>query len=290
MEKQDYDVIIIGGGPAGASTALYAARGGLSTLLLHNGNSALHKAECIQNFYGAGAISGDKLYDLGVEQARAVGATVINDQATFVSFDGNEFSVSLPKTVIKAKRLVMATGSARKTANIPGLKDLEGKGVSYCAVCDAFFYRKKSVGVLGAGEFAQHEYNALKNVVGSVVLLTDGAEPSFEADNVDTRKIERVLENGGRFSGVKFEDGEQKELSGLFVALGVLGSQSLCKSLGVFTSDDGSVKVDENGMTNVKGLYAAGDCTGGVKQIAKATADGMRVGLSLIADLKGAQK
>ena len=291
MEKQsDYDVIIIGGGPAGASAALYAVRGGLSVALLHSGASALHKAECIQNFYGAGAIAGGELYDAGIEQARSVGARIINDQATFASFDGDEFCVSTPRGDIKAKRLVIATGSARKTADITGLKELEGKGVSYCAVCDAFFYRKRSVGVLGAGEFAEHEYNALKPVVGSVVLLTDGKEPCFAAEKVDTRKIVRVVENGGRLSGVMFEDGGEIELAGLFVALGVLGSHSLCKSLGVFTDGDGAVKVDENGMTNIKGLYAAGDCTGGIKQIAKATADGMRVGLSLIADLRGEKK
>lgn len=291
MEKTFvYDVIIIGGGPAGVSAALYASRGGLSVAVLTDGLSALRKAESIQNFYGTGEVSGDKLYLAGVEQARAVGASVIEGQATFASFDGNEFRVDSPKQTLKSKRLVIATGAERKTARFSGLKELDGKGVSYCAVCDAFFYRKKKVGVLGAGEFAEHEYNALKSVAGEVVLLTDGAEPSFTADNIDKRKIKRVVEKGGRVGGVEFEDGGTLELAGLFVALGVLGSNALCKALGVFTESDGSIKVDANGMTNIKGLYAAGDCTLGIKQVAKAVADGMKVGLSIIADLRGTTK
>lgn len=291
MEKNDiYDVIIIGGGPAGASAALYAARGGVSVAVLTDGRSALHKAESIQNFYGTGAVSGDKLYLTGIEQAQSVGAEVIESQVTFASFDGNEFRVDCPERTLKAKRLVIATGAERRTARLSGLKELDGKGVSYCAVCDAFFYRKRKVGVLGAGEFAEHEYNALKSVVGEVVLLTDGQEPCFPAENVDTRKLKRVVEKDGRVGGVEFEDGDVLELSGLFVALGTLGSNALCKSLGVFTEADGSIKVDANGMTNIKGLYAAGDCTLGIKQVAKAVADGMKVGLSLIADLRGTTK
>ena len=132
-----YDVIIIGGGPAGVSAALYAVRGGLATAIIHSGSSALHRAERIENYYGSGALSGADLYDRGIEQARALGVAVIDGQATFAQTDGEVFTVSATVGEYKAKRLVVATGAARKTVDIAGLKDYEGKGVSYCAVCDA---------------------------------------------------------------------------------------------------------------------------------------------------------
>ena len=281
-----YDVIIIGGGPAGVSAALYAMRGGLATAIIHSGSSALHRAERIENYYGSGALSGADLYDRGIEQARALGVAVIDGQATFAQTDGEVFTVSATVGEYKAKRLVVATGAARKTVDIAGLKDYEGKGVSYCAVCDAFFYRKKRVGVIGAGEFAEHEYSAIKNVAGATYLLTDGETPSFTADNVATDRIARVIGRDGRVGGVAFEDGTELELDGLFVAVGVLSSGAIAKSIGAFTDVNGAIITDEKGMTNVAGLYAAGDCTVGVKQVGKAVADGMTVGIALINDLK----
>lgn len=281
-----YDVVIIGGGPAGVSAALYAVRGGLATAILHSGASALHRAERIENYYGSGALSGADLYDRGIEQARALGVAVIDGQATFAQTDGEVFTVSATVGEYKAKRLVVATGAARKTVDIAGLKDYEGKGVSYCAVCDAFFYRKKRVGVIGAGEFAEHEYSAIKNVAGATYLLTDGETPSFTADNVATDRIARVIGRDGRVGGVAFEDGTELELDGLFVAVGVLSSGAIAKSIGAFTDVNGAIITDEKGMTNVAGLYAAGDCTVGVKQVGKAVADGMTVGIALINDLK----
>lgn len=288
MANNNFDVIIIGGGPAGASTALYAARGGLTVALLHNGLSALHRAERIENFYGAGTIGGAELYSRGLEQARAVGATVVECIVTSARFDGESFTVTANGGEYVGRRLVIATGAERRRADIEGLRELEGKGVSYCAVCDAFFYRKKRVGVLGAGEFAAHEYGALGGIVGEAILLTNGEKPTFAAENVREQKIARLLrsEETGKLCGVEFTDGDRLALDGLFVALGVMGSNALCKSLGVMTDECGAILTDEHGMTNVDGLYAAGDACVGIKQIGKAVADGVTVGTSVVADLK----
>lgn len=284
----NYDVIIIGGGPAGVSAALYIVRGGRSVLLVHNGVSALHKAELIQNYYGTGEISGAALYDVGIEHARRVGACVVNAQVTFVEFDHGVFTVKTETGDYAARRLIIATGSPRKKADIEGIAELDGKGVSYCAVCDAFFYRKKRVGVIGAGAFAEHEYYALKNVVGDAFLLTDGDSPSFEVDKdrVYTAKIARITERDGRVGGVEFEDGTSIPLDGVFIALGSMGSASMAKTLGILTDKSGDIKTDGYGRTNIGGLYAAGDCTVGIKQIGKAVVDGMNVAFGVIADIK----
>lgn len=283
--KNSFDVIIIGGGPSGVSAALYTARGGLSVAVIHNGVSALHRAREIENFYGAGRVSGATLYETGLGQAAAVGARVISDQVTFVRSDEDGFTVTTVGGEYFARRLVAATGADRARANIAGLSDYEGRGVSYCAVCDAFFYRKKRVGVVGAGEFAEHEYNAIKPVAGEATLLTNGEEPSFFAERTITCGIARVF-GDERLRGVELADGTRLELDGLFVALGVMGSSALCKSVGVFTDGGGAIKVDGRGMTNVRGLYAVGDCTNGIKQIGKAVSDGIAVGLNIIEDLK----
>lgn len=286
---KEYDVIIIGGGPAGASCALYCARGGLDALMLYGGASALCRAELIQNFYGAGTVTGKELYARGIEQAKGVGCDVKNEEATFASFDGERFVVSTAAGEYAGKRLAIATGAARKSADIAGLKELEGKGVSYCAVCDAFFYRKKRVGVLGNGEFARHEYEVLKRSAAEVVLFTNGGEASFDASPVFTQKLKRVSSGAdGKVNGAELDDGTVVAVDGLFVALGVLGSSAIAKSMGVLTDPSGAILTDSNGMTNVAGLYAAGDCTVGIKQVAKAANDGMNVAMAIIKDLKGA--
>ena len=277
-----FDVIIIGGGPAGVSAALYAARGGMSVCVVHNKKSALHSAKRIENYYGTGAVEGAALYDAGLVQAESVGAVVISDEVTFAEFDGKRFVVTAVGGKYSAARLVVATGASHTRSKIEGLDKLEGKGVGYCAVCDGFFYRKKAVGVLGAGDYAEHEHNVLCGFAGKTYLLTDGAVPSFSAADTIDKKISRArVGENGRFCGVEFVDGTTLELDGLFVALGVLGSSAIAKSMGVFTDERGAIKVDGNGMTNVAGLYAAGDCTSGIKQIGRAVADGMTVGTAL---------
>ena len=283
-----YDCIVIGGGPSGATAAVYAVRGGLSAAIIDGGGSALLRAENVQNYYGFSSISGAELYRAGLAQAASVGADVIDGQVTFVESDGSVFTVTTTRGVFRGRRVVIAVGaSGMRPAGIAGLKELEGKGVSYCAVCDGFFFRKKRVGVIGAGEYAKHEYDTLKAVAGEAVLLTNGETPTWRADKEYTEKIARMIERDGRCGGVEFANGETLELDGVFAAIGVMGGTGLAKSMGAFIDERGFVLVDGRGMTNVPGLYAAGDCTPGTKQIGKAVADGITAGLSIVAELRG---
>lgn len=286
-EERIYDAAILGCGPSGASAAIYIARGNKTVCVIDGGASALLKAHSIQNYYGVGTVSGEELFNAGVAQVKDVGATVIRDLVTSCSYDGDGFTVSLEcGDKIKSRTLVIATGAARATADIDGLKSFEGRGVSYCAVCDAFFYRKKIVGVIGAGGYAEHELAALKNVVGEVYLFTNGDKPSFSTDvKVYTQKILRIV-GGDRASGVVLDDGTEVSVDGVFVALGVLGAVGIAKSVGVLTDGNGEIIVDGRGMTNIDGLYAIGDCTAGIKQVARAVNDGMIVGTDILKRLK----
>ncbi len=288
--KKIYDAIIIGGGPAGVSASLYAARGGLDVCILHTGMSALHKAKRIENYYGPGAVSGKALYDSGIVHAKSLGVEVIEAQATSVSGGADNFTVTSTAGELTSRRLVIATGAARKTADIPGVREYEGRGVSYCAVCDAFFVRGKRAAVLGSGEFAEHECGVLSSVCSEVLLLTDGAKAAAVPSGVRviTEKIARADGNGGRLDKVIFESGAALNVSALFVALGVMSAADIAKSMGVITDKSGAIATDARGMTNIEGLYAAGDCTAGIRQVGKAVSDGITVGMSLIKELKKA--
>ncbi len=277
------DVIILGLGPAGISAALYTARAALDTLVFGREGGSLAKTDHIENYYGfAEPVSGRELLHNGAAQARRVGAKLVEDEAVGIAYDG-EFAVSTASETYRAPYLVLATGSQRRAPNLPGLAEFEGRGVSYCAVCDGFFYRKKNVAVLGAGDYALHEAKELLPLAAKVTILTDGKEP--EADfppemAVETRKL-AALTGDGSLHGVRFTDGTELASDGLFVALGVAGSVDFARKLGVETNGS-SVSVDENRQTNVPGLYAAGDCTGGLLQISKAVCDGAIAGTSIV--------
>ena len=286
------DILIIGSGPAGISAALYAARAGMDTLVVSSGQSALFKAHMIENYYG-GSIPGDELYEKGMAQAKALGIEIKEDQVVGLGFDG-DFIVTGEKSQYKAKAVIIATGSSRKAPPLPGLSEFEGRGVSYCAVCDGFFHRGKNVAVLGSGTYALHEAMELSPIAESVTILTDGQAPEFSLPDsvtnisVDTGKI-KELTGEELLSSVVFEDGKALDVSGVFVAIGTAGSSDLARKLGAVTE---GTKIAVNGemATNIPGLYAAGDCTPGMLQVAKAVYQGAEAATSAIKFVRSQNK
>jgi thioredoxin reductase (NADPH) len=281
-------IIIIGKGPAGISCALYTTRAGVETLIIGKGTGSLEKAEKIENYYGLPApLSGKELSEDGVEQAKRLGAQIIDEEVVGINYLGS-FVVKTEAGEYAADSVVIATGSPRKTPKIKGILELEGRGVSYCAVCDAFFYRGKNVCVIGSGEYALSEAHELKPIVASVTLLTDGAEPSAEVpQGVEViKKPIQELSGEDRIEKVVFKDGTSIETDGLFVAYGSAGSADLARKLGVFTEGN-KITVSEGMATNIPGLFAAGDCIGGMLQVAKAVYDGAKAGTEAVKFLRG---
>ncbi len=340
MEK----VIIIGAGPAGISAALYTVRGNLDPLVINNGIGALEKAEKIENYYGLEhPLSGQELYDTGIAQAKALGVRILDAQVLGVGgFD--TFVVKTTEGEFETQSLILATGSKRAAPKIPGVKEFEGKGVSYCAICDAFFYRGKDVAVLGNGDFAMHEAKELSNTASTVTIYTNGEEPEFTPEeniSVNTMKIQSVegddLVSGIRLAPdvqaqeIKAEAGQQvndfcpadgvfiamgtagsteiarlvsgirlapdvqaQEIKaeagqqvndfcpadGVFIAMGTAGSTEIARQMGAELTEKGNIKVNENMETTIPGLYAAGDCTGGLLQVAKAVYEGAQAGIN----------
>lgn len=273
------NIVIIGSGPAGVSAALYAARAGVETTVLTKGPGALDRAELIQNYYGfAEPISGAELERRGIEGAKALGVQFVTTEAVGLTYM-DKLTVETLAGDFSADAVILATGASRAAPHIPGLVGLEGHGVSYCATCDAFFYRGKDVAVLGSGEYALHEVQALLPVVKSVTLLTNGSPltASFPPEvTVCPEKANAIL-GEERVRGVELSGGKTVALSGVFVALGVAGSTALARKLGAEV-DGNRILVDEHMQTTLPGLYAAGDCTGGLLQVAKAVYEGALAG------------
>ena len=282
------EIVIIGSGPAGVSAALYAARAGAKTTVLTRGHGALDRAELIQNYYGfAEPISGAELERRGIEGAKAVGVEFVTTEAVGLTYT-DRLTVETLAGDFPADAVILATGASRAAPRIPGLAGLEGHGVSFCATCDAFFYRGKDVAVLGSGEYALHEAQALLPVVKSVTLLTGGAPLTAQFPPevaVRTESVEAIL-GEERVTGVQLPGGETLEVSGVFVAQGVAGSTALARKLGAEVEGN-RIVVDERMQTTLPGLYAAGDCTGGLLQVAKAVYEGAVAGTEAAKAVRG---
>lgn len=282
-----YQAVIIGGGPAGVSAALYLARANIKTAIVENGPGALARAHKIENFYGIAA-SGIKLYAEGLEQARSLGVDIIQDEVLAVEYyDSFVLTLKHAAEPLPAPALILATGTKNVTLNLPGLVELEGKGISYCAVCDGFFFRKKKLAVLGHGAFALHEAEYLRHIAAEVTVLTNGQDDSAaKAAGFATLTTPVTAVTGSeRLEAVHFADGSELEVSGLFIALGTADSTDMARKLGA-QLDGRFINVDADGATNIPGLFAAGDCIGGLKQVAKAVHDGARAGLAAIKFLR----
>ncbi len=282
--------IIIGSGPAGISAALYLQRSGkVQTVVISKGIGALAKAEKIENFYGfPEPISGRELHENGIEGAKRLGVQFIEEEVVSLSYNAEMHPiVSTTQQDYSADAVLIATGTSRKTVPIKGLKEHEGKGVSYCAVCDAFFFRKKPVCVIGNGEYAVHEAEVLASTSGSVTILTNGLKMASEVPESIAVIGKKIISVNGEVTveSVQFEDGDTLEVKGVFVALGVAGSGELARKVGAET-ENGRIKVNEKMQTNLPGLYAAGDCTGGMLQVYKAVYDGATAGLAMLEYLK----
>lgn len=273
-----YDVIVIGNGPAGISSAIYAKRNNLNVLVISKQESNLLLADKIENYYGfEKPISGKDLYEQGIKQAENLNISLVNEEVVDITFMGN-YEVSTSSNKYEAKTVIVSTGANRMAPRIKGLKEFEGRGVSYCAVCDGFFYRKKDVAVLGNKEYALHEINVLKQFANSVTLLTNGLEFNLDDNvNLNLRKIKEIKGNEV-VEEIVFEDDSTLKTSGLFVAVGVASSLDFARKLGAEIQNNKLV-VNELMQTNLPGLYACGDAVKGTPQIAKAVYEGMVAGM-----------
>ena len=285
MEK----LIIAGAGPAGVSAALYAVRSGITPLVLHKGGGALEKAVKIENYYGLPhPVTGAELYKNGLKQLESFQVPVVEEELLAVEYDG-DYTVRTTEHTYHSKALILATGAKRNPLALKELKKYEGSGISYCAVCDGFFYRGKEVAVLGNGPYALHEAKVLERLAAKVTTPTNGKEADFNGEDTASIQIEtkKVISAGGdeTLSYVQLEDESRLPISGLFVALGTADSTDIARKLGLIIENN-HILIEPDTSTPLPGLYAAGDCTGGMLQIAKAVYEGAMAGTRAVNYLK----
>ena len=283
--KEMYDIIIIGAGPAGISASLYAKRANMNVLVIYKGTSNLENATKIENYYGfPDGITGQDLYNSGIMQAKNLGVDFRVSEVTSC------FNVKTPENEYNAKSVIISTGNKKLKPNIKGINEFEGKGISYCAICDGFFYRNKKVAVIGSGEFAFSEAKMLSNVVKDITILTNGEQIKSVRNNfkINTKKIKKIV-GSEKVEKIVFEDLTEIDIDGIFIALGEAGANDFAKTLGIITEND-NIKVNENMETNVPGVFACGNITGGLLQVSKAVYEGSKAGLSAVKYVKEIKK
>lgn len=285
------DVIIIGGGPAGLSTAIYAKRAGLSVQILDKGagDCQLTKATEIENYLGFNAVSGLELHSIFAEHVKAHEIPIVKKAVVAIEHKGNGFKVLTKKDAFECKYLILAMGRSHKHLGVKGEEQFAGAGVSYCATCDGFFFKDKVVSVIGGGDSALTQAIYLSAFCKKVYLIHRRDE--FRAANYLVKRasskdnIEFILNAtvneilGNSFvSGLKLVVGGTKEMNidcdGVFGAIGEVPNLKF-EIEGLEKSSNGQIITDNYCRTNIGNLYAVGDIREReVYQIITAVADG----------------
>jgi len=283
-----YDIIIIGGGPAGLSAGIYASRLGAKTLILEKltpGGQITLSSE-IENYPGVCEVkSGIEFMACWPDQAKKFGCEIKSEEAQKLTMENGKWKIKTTQNEYEAKAVIVATGSTPKKAGFEGEEEYIGKGVSYCAVCDGFFYKDKIVAVIGGGDTALEEALYLSKIAKKVYLIHRRdkfrAAPSTQKKVFNTPNIEIIYnETVKKVFGKEFVEGiilssnKEIKLDGVFVFVGMKVNNEIVKDL-VELNEWGEVKVDLNMQTSKKGLYAAGDIReNSVKQVVAAAGDG----------------
>ncbi|MFA7672656.1 MAG: NAD(P)/FAD-dependent oxidoreductase [Clostridia bacterium] len=290
-----YDVIVIGKGPAGIQAAIYLGRAGFDTVIISKDSGSLGKAEYIENYYGfSKPIKASDLLNEGIEQAKRFNVQFIDDEVIKIGqTDNKTISVEGLKKEYTSSYAVIASGMARKSINVPGLKEFEGKGISYCVMCDGFFFRNKKTAVIGYTKFAEHELNDLMLFTKDIVLLTNGKEIQFDLKGYENVKVIDIpikeIYGDESVKGIMFTDGSKEEIYGIFIAYGTADSTSFTIKSGIATEKN-LILIDMHHMTNIDRVYAAGDCTGTLMQVAVAAGEGAKTAKTVIERLKTDRK
>jgi thioredoxin reductase (NADPH) len=302
MSEKLYDIIIIGGGPAGLTASIYSARNKLNNLLIESnklGGNAL-KAHWVENYPGhPEGISGSKLMDKFINQAIKFGAEIKIETVVGINDFGKNKMVLTRKGFYNTKALILATGVSRKQLNIPGENEYKGRGVSYCAVCDGPFFQNKTVAVFGSGQDAIHDVELLSDLTNKVYAI-----PGVKGYSKEYEGLERIKENhkieilGGYniseingdnlVSHIILEGKNKKKLrvDGVFIILEHVPTANLVSEVGIEVDKGGCIITSNIQETNIKGIFAAGDCSCKGMQIVTAAGMGANAALAAMKYIK----
>ncbi|MBR0415146.1 MAG: FAD-dependent oxidoreductase [Clostridia bacterium] len=289
-----YDIIVVGGGPAGMTAALYALRNGKSALVIEKAGfgGQITNSPKVENFPGSLSISGNELADSMFSQMMEQGADIEIETVCAIADAGDKKIVRTEEgSAFECKAVIIATGVKHRLLGLPGETDLIGEGISFCAVCDGDFYKGQTVCVAGGGNSALQEAILLADKCKQVIMLQDlpyftGEERLqkvlFARENVKAVtgvKIEALVAEGGELKGVEFtktDSGTRETIAcdGLFVAIGLIPENEPFKDIAAL-NDYGYFETDEGCTTKTPGIFVAGDCRAKkIRQVTTAAADG----------------
>ncbi|MEF8881425.1 MAG: NAD(P)/FAD-dependent oxidoreductase [Halapricum sp.] len=292
------DVAIIGGGPAGSSAAVYTARADQETIIFDKGDGTTENVDYMENVYGfPDGATGPELVEVGQEQATKFGAEIVEEEVVRVAEENDGYLIETEADQYKAQGIILATGASYESPAIPHVDDYEGKGVSYCVECDAFFYKDSPVAIVGAGNYAAKEAMMMLDYTDDIRVLTNGNDLEMDEalqEQLQEAGIEIITEpvdhivGDEMVEGVELDDGDVIEIEGLFVALGAAGGADIADMLGI-PRDGSYLDVDEDQYTGVENVYAAGDLTGGQRQVNVSIGEGTTAAINLLEDFRGGE-
>ena len=273
-----YDVIVLGGGPAGLSAALNVRARGRTALVVSNPpeESPLWKAERVDNCLGLPGLSGAELLTLFRRHAAEAGAEFLEGRALSALRSGEDWYVSVGSDMAQAKAVVLAAGAVRGR-KLPGEAELLGRGLSYCATCDGMLYRGRTAAVLGLGVEAPGDANFLASIGCRVLYFAKGERPANLRPEIDFQPaVQYVIHGADRVTGLE-ADGYLHPADAVFILRNGLAADSLLPGL---RTESGHIAAAADGATSIPGVFAAGDCAGKPHQAAKAAGEGNVAALS----------
>ncbi|QWC19929.1 NAD(P)/FAD-dependent oxidoreductase [Halorubrum sp. 2020YC2] len=294
----EYDIAVVGGGPAGLTTALYGARLGHETVLIDRGGGRAAMMADTHNVIGVTEeVSGNELLATGREQVQSYGGAFERGFVTDVERTADDrFRLSTNDTEILTDRVVLATGFSDERPDPPLPRN--AKGLHWCLHCDAYMFVDEPVYVMGHGEAAAHVAMIMLNMTDDVDLLTRGAEPTWSdetAAQLDAHPVDVVHEDvagvendpdSGWLEAMEFEDGTRREYRGGFPMYGSDYNTALAEGLGCDLTDGGEIDVDDHGRTSEDGVFAVGDITPGHNQVPVAMGQGAKAGIAIHKEIR----
>ena len=297
------DLVVVGAGPAGLTAAIYAKRSGLETVVLEaktiGGQVSI--TPIVENWPGFKSVPGAKLMEMIGAQARDYVPVKENEPVTEIKI-GKSIEAITSKARYEARGIILAMGAEHKKLGAPGEDRLAGRGVAYCATCDGFFYKDRDVLVVGGGNTALTDAIYLHSLGARVALAHRKGEFRAEKHVVDAWKatgrptiFDTVVEEivgDEKVTAVKLKNlktgaGTTLPIEGVFVSIGFNPNSGLAREVGIAVGEDGFIKVDRSMRTNIPRVYAAGDLSGGVRQIVTAVGTGATAAVSAFEDLSG---
>lgn len=286
--SQILDLVICGGGAAGLTSAVYAARSGLDFVLIDISSSMgsqITQTTDVDNYTGFEKVNGMELVMKFYEHAKALNAPMINDEVQEITKENGIFTVKCAQGEYKTRTVIYCSGASHRELGVKGEKELLGRGVGYCAVCDGFFYRNKTVVVVGGGNTAVTDALYLSKICQKVILvhrrdslraekiLTERLENAENVEIMFNSEVAEILGEKGA-DGVLLKSGDKIDCDGVFIAVGIVPRSDTVKNLAEL-DDNGYIVADESGKTSLDGFFAAGDVrTKELRQIITACSDG----------------